>query len=78
MFFLRVVLSKELELDELLQRSSPWRSLGYHCKYLKTREEDTMYFVRVYYFDVFLFHFALPFSFCFVCLLSKLVTSLIN
>ena len=47
MFFLGVVLSKELQVNEMLHRCSPWRSLKYHFDYLKTREEDTKYFVCV-------------------------------
>ena len=56
MFFLGVVLSKELQVNEMLHRCSPWRSLKYHFDYLKTREEDTKYFVCVL-FCCFLFHF---------------------
>jgi hypothetical protein len=63
MFFLGVFLSKELQLDELLQRSSPWHSLKYHLDYLQTREEDTQYFVCILFW-------CFPFSFCFVFLFN--------
>ena len=33
--------TKELEVSELIARSSPWKSLSMHLSYLESREVDT-------------------------------------